>query len=69
MPDGVKRPIKVLIAGFPSSFTGPLTDVALTSPDIGEVDLVTTLKEAVEKAEAEEIKKKLEAAGASVELK
>ena len=28
-----------------------------------------TLKEAVEKAEAEEIKKKLEAAGASVELK
>ena len=48
MPDGVKRPIRVLIAGLASSCTGPLSDIVLTSPDIGQVDLVSTLKEAVE---------------------
>ena len=52
MTDGVKRPIRVLIAGLTSIFTGPLTDIALTLPDIGQVDLVPTLKEAVELLES-----------------
>ena len=45
MTDGVKRPIRVLIAG-------PLTDLVRTSPEIGQVDLVPTLKEAVELLES-----------------
>ena len=52
MLDGVKQPIRVLIAGLASSFAVPLTDIVLTSPDIGRVDLVPTLKEAVELLES-----------------